>query len=100
MNGYWSGRRGNKMSKLIIGMLVLMAVGYLILAIANLYQWYSVWWAAFDIFGATLFLFMAWAVRELDKGESNSVKDIFWKRYVAGGSVLWLYAYKVCGGKK
>ena len=87
------------MSKLIIAILVSMAVGYLILAIANLYQWYSIWWAAFGIFGVALFISTAWLVRELDKDESCSIKNIFWNRYVDGGSTLWLYAYKVCGGK-
>lgn len=77
-----------------------MAVGCLMLAIANLYQWHSIWWAAFDVFAMAVCLSTVWIVRELDKSESDAVKDIFWKRYVAGGSTIWLYAYKVCGGKK
>ena len=88
------------MSKPLIGALLLLSVGYLILTIANLYLWYSIWRAAFDLLATTLFLAMAWLARELDKDESTTPKDIFQKRYASGGSVLWLYAYRVCGGKQ
>ena len=88
------------MSKSDVITLLLLSVGYLILAIANRYYWYSIWWATFYLLAMTLFLALAWLARELDKDESTTPKDIFQKRYAAGGSVLWLYAYRVCGGKQ
>ena len=88
------------MIKLIIDTLIIIVVGCLTLAIADMHQWHSVWWAAAVDIAIAVFLSTVWGLRALNKSESDAIRDIFWKRYVAGGSIIWLYAYKVCGGKK
>ena len=55
---------------------VFLAVWFSILAIVNLYEMYSLWWAAFDILVVVVSLFCAWVsraqrIRETERGENK-----------------------------